>query len=190
MINLLRRLSALSVLLALVAAAPIALWTWGRPLLPDSLPSASQAWDALTTQDTGALFMGALVVVGWVAWALFTFSVLIELIAAITSLRGGGHAIRALRGRVERLPLVGGSQTAAAALIGAILAGTLLVQSPAASATPSSRAGLAPLQHRVSVSEPAAVTGEPTVPVSTAPASTPPPPQNRPVWTVRQGDTL
>src|SRR5689334_7312435 len=132
--TLLRRLAALLILLALMVAAPIALWAWGRPLLPNSLPSPAQAWHSLTSQDTGALFMGALVVVGWVAWALFAASVLIELAAAIAGLRGGGRAIHSLRGWLRQVPVLGGAQTAAAALIGALLAGTLLVQTPAASA--------------------------------------------------------
>lgn len=190
--NLLRRLTALLILLALMVAAPIALWAWGRPLLPDSLPSPAQAWDSLTSQDTGALFMGALVVVGWVAWALFAVSVLIELAAVLAGLRGGGRAIRALRGWLRHLPVLGGAQTAAGALIGALLAGTLLVQAPAASAA-TSHSGLAPLQHRISVSAPATTSAPPVAaaPVqTTAPPAATAPVRSGPVWTVQQGDTL
>ena len=188
MINLLRRLSALLILLALVVGAPIALWAWGRPLLPDSLPSPAQAWDSLTSQDTGALFMGALVVVGWVAWVLFAVSVLIELVAAVAGLRGGGRVVKALRRRLRHVPVLGGAQTAAAALIGAVLAGTLLVQAPAASAASSSGAALAPLQHRISVTAPAVLTDEAAA--ATAAAPSPPVTTSGPVWTVHQGDTL
>ena len=115
---LMRRLLALLVLLGLVVAAPIALWLLGRDLLPSSVPTVTQAWDALITQDTGQLFMGVLVVIGFVAWAVFAFSVLVEFAAAVAGLRGGGTRAARLRRRMLRIPLVGSAQGAAAALPG------------------------------------------------------------------------
>src|SRR6478672_1502590 len=51
-------------LLLLIVGAPAILWTVGKDLIPDHLPSLGEAWDALMGQDTGRLFIGALVLIG------------------------------------------------------------------------------------------------------------------------------
>ena len=180
---LMRRLLALLVLLGLVVAAPIALWLLGRDLLPSSVPTVTQAWDALTTQDTGQLFMGVLVVIGFVAWAVFAFSVLVEFAAAVAGLRGGGTRAARLRGRMLRIPMLGSAQGAAAALVSALLAGVLLTQGPAAAASTST--GLPPIPHVVATAE----HHTQTTPTAPAAASTPSAAAG-PVWTVEPGDTL
>lgn len=184
---LMRRLLALLVLLALVVAAPIALWLLGRDLLPSSVPTAAQAWDALTTQDTGQLFMGVLVLIGFVAWAVFAFSVLVEFAAAVAGLRGGGTRTVRLRRRMLRMPLVGSAQGAAAALVGALLAGVLLTHGPAAAASTSG--ALPPIPHVAATASahqpqttPAAAAAAPAPIAASAVAG--------PVWTVQPGDTL
>ncbi|MFD7415889.1 LysM peptidoglycan-binding domain-containing protein, partial [Kitasatospora purpeofusca] len=64
----------------------------------------------LTSPDDGRLFLWLLVVVGWVGWACFALSVLLEVPAQ-------------LRGRVaRRIPAFGWSQRAAAGLVGAVIA--------------------------------------------------------------------
>ena len=57
--RLLRSLSALVVLVAVVVGAPIALWVLGRDLLPAGVPSLGEVWDGLTSRDTGGVFLGS-----------------------------------------------------------------------------------------------------------------------------------
>jgi len=65
--RLLRSLSALIVLVAVVIGAPIALWVLGRDLLPARVPSLGEVWEGLTSRDTGGVFLGLLVVIGFIA---------------------------------------------------------------------------------------------------------------------------
>lgn len=96
-------LLALIALLLLVFGIPAALLTVaGNPLQTD-LP----AWQDLLSPDDGSLFLSVLVLVGWLAWASFTFSVLLETFAA---LRGA---------RVPRLPALHLQQHTAATLVAA-----------------------------------------------------------------------
>ncbi len=84
--DLLRRLPALLVLVAAVAGLPVGLWRLGGTHLPDELPSWAQVTAAVRGPDTGAVFLGLLVVVGWVAWAVFTVSVAAELVSQLRGL--------------------------------------------------------------------------------------------------------
>ncbi|WP_299956520.1 LysM peptidoglycan-binding domain-containing protein [uncultured Modestobacter sp.] len=84
--DLLRRLIAGVLLVAAVAGVPIALWELGGAYLPDELPSWEQVTTALSGPDTGALFLGLLVVIGWIAWACFTLSVTVELASQLRGL--------------------------------------------------------------------------------------------------------
>lgn len=122
--RILRALAALLVLLAVVVGAPILLWKLGSGLLPTGIPSLAQAWDTLTSRDTGQIFMGALVVAGLLAWAIFTLCVLVELAQRLTGRRWP-------RIRLLRVP-----QSAAAALVSAVLAGSVALGAagPAAAA--------------------------------------------------------
>jgi nucleoid-associated protein YgaU/DNA-binding SARP family transcriptional activator len=81
-----RRLSALVLLGAGVVGVPIGLWRLGGAYLPDQLPSWAQVTAALSGPDTGALFLGLLVVIGWAAWAVFALSVAVELLAQLRGL--------------------------------------------------------------------------------------------------------
>lgn len=111
-------LGALIVLLILLAGAPVALLAFAGNPLPDEVPSAAAVGAALTSRDDGQLFLRALAVVGWLGWATFLVSVLVEVPA------------RLLRRPAPRLPGLNRQQRVAAALIGSI--SLILVASPAA----------------------------------------------------------
>ncbi len=85
-LDLLRRLLALLVLAAAVAGVPIALWELGGAYLPDELPSWAQVTTALGGPDTGGVFLGMLVVIGWTAWACFALSVAVEFVSQLRGL--------------------------------------------------------------------------------------------------------
>ena len=114
--RLLRALAALIVLVAVVVGAPIALWVLGRGLLPAGVPSLGEVWEGLTSRDTGGVFLGLLVVIGFIAWAVFTVCVVLEIAALLTGRR-----------RAWRIPLLRVPQSAATALISVILTGTVML---------------------------------------------------------------
>ncbi|MEH0935752.1 LysM peptidoglycan-binding domain-containing protein [Micromonospora psammae] len=118
--QLLTGFGSLVVLVALLAGAPVALLAFAGNPLPDQLPTLAEVGTALTSRDDGQLFLRALAVVGWVGWATFTFSVLVELGA------------QAARRPAPRLPGMRRQQRAAAALVGSVA--LILAVSPAASA--------------------------------------------------------
>ncbi|MEV4623036.1 LysM peptidoglycan-binding domain-containing protein [Asanoa sp. NPDC049573] len=116
-------LGALVVLVGLVGGAPIALLAFAGNPLPDHLPTLSEIGTTLTSRDDGQLFVRALAVVGWLGWATFAVSVLIDL------------PFRIVRRPAPRLPGLGRQQRMAAALIGSAL---ILVASPATAAVAAS----------------------------------------------------
>lgn len=75
---LLRALLGLALLVALVGGVPYLLLRVGHQ--PTEL---SGGLDLLTQQDDGSLFLVVLTCIGWVAWAAFAFSVLVELVAVL-----------------------------------------------------------------------------------------------------------
>ncbi|WP_326550828.1 LysM peptidoglycan-binding domain-containing protein [Micromonospora sp. NBC_01813] len=111
-------LGALIVLLILIAGAPVALIAFAGNPLPDQVPSLADIGSALTSRDDGQLFLRALAVVGWLGWATFLLSVLVEIPAQL------------VRRPAPKLPGLGRQQRVAAALIGSI--SLILVASPAA----------------------------------------------------------
>ena len=113
--------------LGVVAALTLAVVIIGVPLLlaglgGDPLPRHVGSWsslrdDLLHKDATGTLFIRLLVIVGWLAWASFALSIVVETVAR-------------LRGRAAaRLPGLGGPQRWAAGLITAI---ALTITAPAA----------------------------------------------------------
>jgi len=116
-------LGALVVLVAGTVGLPLLLLKVAGPPWPSELPAPTEIWALLTGPDNGSLFLGALTVVAWIAWATFVLSVLVEIPA---QLRGR---------RTVRLPGLGLQQRLAAVLVAAIIS---LVVSPAiSSASPS-----------------------------------------------------
>ena len=125
--RILRSLTALAVLVAAVVGAPIALWILGRQFLPDGVPNGAAIWAALWDKDTGSTFLGLLVIVGAIAWLVFTVCVIVEILARLSGRR-----------RTWRIPGLKVPQSAASALIGTVLAGTIMMGgSMASAATPS-----------------------------------------------------
>ncbi len=115
-----RVLASLVVLAAVTAGLPWILATATTAVWASGVDALTHL---LTRADTGAAFLLALVAVGWVAWALFVLSLLVELHARI-------------RGRTApSLPGLHLSQRAAGTLVGGIL--LLFASSTLASAAPA-----------------------------------------------------
>jgi LysM repeat protein len=185
--RLLRSLSALVVLVAVVVGAPMALWVLGRGLLPAGMPSLGEFWEGLTTRDTGGVFLGLLVVVGFIAWAVFTVCVVLEIAALLIGRR-----------RAWRIPLLRVPQSAATALISVILTGTVMLggasaaiaQAPSQDLHQSLSAGIAataeasPVRVLAAAPEQAATAAPPTA------ATAAQVPAAGPVWTVARYDTF
>ncbi|MDH6545105.1 LysM peptidoglycan-binding domain-containing protein [Streptomyces sp. SPB4] len=112
-VRLLRALLGLAVLAALIAGIPLVLLAVGYQ--PTEFAGG---WDLLTQQDDGRLFFTVLTTIGWIGWAAFTFSALVEIAALV-------------RGRqAKRIKGLGGMQSFAGLLIG----GLVLIAPTAASA--------------------------------------------------------
>lgn len=112
---LLRALTGLALLIALVGGVPFALLVVGHQ--PTEL---SGGFDLLMRPDDGTVFLVVLTLIGWAGWAAFTFSVLVEIVAVLRR-RSAPH----IRG-------LGGLQSLASFLIGGIL---LLAPTAASAAT-------------------------------------------------------
>ncbi|MFB8273624.1 BTAD domain-containing putative transcriptional regulator [Streptomyces sp. NPDC055955] len=110
-----RALLGLIALVGLMAGVPYLLIRVGQ--LPTSL---SGGLGALTQPDDGTLFFAVLTGIGWLAWAAFTFSVLVEVVAL------------ARRRSAPRIRGLGGLQSLASLLVGGIV---LLVPTAASAAT-------------------------------------------------------
>ncbi len=152
--GVLKAVLSLIVLAAAVAGLPLLL-AWATPVIWAS--THDDLAHLLDRQDTGAVVLLLLVVVGWIGWAQFTYCAVRELIAQ-------------LRGRTWQVPrALGSSQRAAALLIGSIL--VLLPTSSAlasdAQAAPATAASLVPGQ----VTKAPQVTDAEQSPASTASTS-------------------
>ena len=172
-----RALAALLVLVGVVIGAPVALWRWGRPFLFDQIPTVSEVWSRLWSQDTGGvLLMAFLVIVGAVAWVVFTLCLLIDIASRLTG--------RRIPWRIPGLRL---PQAAASALLTMVLTGGLMLGSvTAATAQPLP----APTQAAASVAASAPQVTQPVTPPAAAPAWTSPHPVGQKTWTVERYDTL
>ena len=85
----LRSLTALLVLVALVAGVPVLLIALGA--YPQSVPSSSDVVRALTHRDTGPVIQAVLTVLVWATWAVFVTATIRETVAAVRS-RGAATA--------------------------------------------------------------------------------------------------
>ncbi|MFC0526186.1 LysM peptidoglycan-binding domain-containing protein [Phytohabitans kaempferiae] len=165
-------LGALAILIGLLVGAPIALAVFAGNPLPDHVPTLAEVGDALTTRDDGQLFLRALAVVGWLGWATFALSVLVEIPA------------RALRIPVPRLPGLRRQQRMAAALIGgvALIIGASPAVASAAASTPHTSYAAAPYTP-AAVSAPAAAAWERAAAATSDE-------EQAPVYRVERGDYL
>jgi LysM repeat protein len=163
-------LGALVVLIGLLVGAPVALAVFAGNPLPDHVPALSEIGDALTSRDDGQLFLRALAVVGWLGWATFALSVLVEIPA------------RVLRIPVPRLPGMRRQQRMAAALVGgvALIIGASPAMASAATTAPPTTYAAAPYAP-ATVSAPAAAAWERTAAADEDPV---------PVYRVERGDYL
>ncbi|MBO1419674.1 LysM peptidoglycan-binding domain-containing protein, partial [Streptomyces sp. FH025] len=124
-------------LLALLLGVPALLLYGTHAVASMGEVASGGVGEALTSPDDGRLFLWLLVVVGWLAWACFALSVLLEIPAQ-------------LRGRIaRRIPAFGWSQRMAAGLVGSVLgllpvAGSAFAAVPELTHTPAVQAQLTP----------------------------------------------
>lgn len=111
---LLRALSGLAILAALVAGVPYLLLAVGHQ------PTELAGGINLMEQDDGSLFLVVLTCIGWAGWVAFTFSVLVEIVALLR------------RRSAPKIKGIGGLQSLASFLIGGIV---LLAPTAASAAT-------------------------------------------------------
>ncbi|MFD0367659.1 LysM peptidoglycan-binding domain-containing protein [Streptomyces sp. NPDC127114] len=157
-----RALASALVLAAATAGLPWLLWQATAAVWAPGIDAVTHL---LTRPDTGNAFVLALCVVGWIAWASFTLSLLVEIPAQ-------------LRGRTApRLPGLRLSQRAAGTLVSGII--VLFASSTLASATPALANPTA--SQPVTAAAPAAVTPQP----STTQAATTAAPAAEHTYTVR-----
>src|SRR5665811_1335033 len=81
--RLLPGIGAAAGLLALLVAAPWALYSWGRVGLLAGIDWAH----AFTVPDDGRLMLGFLSLIGWVAWLVLAVSIVVEIVEVIDRLR-------------------------------------------------------------------------------------------------------
>ncbi|MER6117937.1 LysM peptidoglycan-binding domain-containing protein [Streptomyces sp. NPDC001743] len=163
--RLVRALFALAALIALLAGVPAVLL--GIGVLPDHLPGIDEITAALTSPDSGQLFLGAVTLIGWYGYLSFVISVVLETGAALRHVRA------------PRIRMLGGSQQLAGALVGGIL---VLLPAGTAIASPASAAP-------VTVAT-ASVTADTPTAAATATKSSASSAWDGPVHRVQDGDTL
>ncbi|WP_250568927.1 LysM peptidoglycan-binding domain-containing protein [Streptomyces sp. CJ_13] len=118
-----RAFLALLALVAILVGVPAVLL--GIGVLPDHVPGLDEITTALTSPDSGQLFLGAITLIGWYGYLTFLLSVVLETGAALRHVRA------------PRIRMLGGSQQLAGALVGGIL---VLLPAGTAMATPASAA--------------------------------------------------
>ncbi len=112
-------LLAMVAVLGIIIGLPVLFLVIGANPIPDHAPSLDSIKNALLAPDDGTLILGLFKVVGWVAWAFLTLSLVLETIA------------RLRRVEAPKLPGLGRPQAAARGLIG--LAALLFIAAPIAS---------------------------------------------------------
>jgi nucleoid-associated protein YgaU/DNA-binding SARP family transcriptional activator len=178
--DVLRGVLAALVLTGLVAGLPVLLVV----LSPSGFLTGAPTWDdvvgLLTRPDDGHLFLDALALLGWIAWASFAVSVVTEVVSAARGLPA------------PHLPMLGLTQAAAAALI---TTATVLVTTTTTGPTPPARAStVSTAVAAASLAHP--VAGNDDEQPRTAARSSRPEhqadisPRHLPTVTVRRGDTL
>ncbi|MDH6122714.1 nucleoid-associated protein YgaU [Kitasatospora sp. GAS204A] len=162
----LRGLTALMALAALTAGVPLALARVG--ILPAHVPSWHDITTALTSPDSGVLFLGTITVIGWAAWLSFTLSVVVEV----------GALLR--HRQAPRIRVLGPAQRMAATLVAGVV--LLLPTTGAFADAPTASAATATAPAAIQAG--AAATAVPTSAAAGQQAWT------GPVHQVVRGDTL
>ncbi|MEO3861333.1 bacterial transcriptional activator domain-containing protein [Acrocarpospora sp. B8E8] len=122
--EVLRGLTALLVLIVLIAGLPLLLQALAGPPWPGHLPSWEELTGRLLRRDNGTLLIAALRLIGWATWAAFTLSTLLE---ALARRRGN---------RAAALPGLGTLQRMTAQLIASVTLITHSSLTPMAAAAP------------------------------------------------------
>jgi hypothetical protein len=122
--TVLRGLLALVVLVGLVVGLPLALVAVAGSPIPDSVPDPAQLWDTLTSRDDGTVLLVLLRAAAWFGWALFTVSVLADVVS---------------RARRVPVPRLGPQQAFASHLVAAVAA--LAIAAPTAAAAAPVQSG-------------------------------------------------
>lgn len=150
LLDLARGLLALAVLAGLLGGVPLGLLAVADPALPATWPTLDDATHALTQPDDGSVFLGALAVLGWAAWAAFAVLVTVEATARLRGLPA------------PRLPGLAAPQRAAAGLVAAVaLLLTSSVAAPALAAASSAQGAPRPASARVPVTAAATAAPDP-----------------------------
>jgi LysM repeat protein len=169
-------------LLGLAATLSLLLFVIGVPILLlafDASPTpANLGWSMLTTPDDGTVALAVIGAVAWIAWAVFTVSVVVEIAARTRGLRA------------PRLPALALPQTAASRVVG--FAALLFVSIPTVAAVahpPRAFADPPSAPTPVSVTAPAQAPHVPLPHPEKDAATTPAPPETE-AYTVKRGDSL
>ncbi|HEY7176453.1 MAG TPA: hypothetical protein VH442_16195, partial [Micromonosporaceae bacterium] len=71
-------------LFAVIVGIPVALAVLGGDPLPHHVPTGTGIRDSLLRRDeSGTLFVRVIVVIGWLAWATFALSIVVEVVARL-----------------------------------------------------------------------------------------------------------
>ncbi|MGV8965213.1 MAG: LysM peptidoglycan-binding domain-containing protein [Cellulomonas sp.] len=92
-------------LLALTIGLPLVLLVIAPIPMPQVWPSLSEIWSALMRPDDGSLFLGALRLTSWGAWAWFAISVVVQIVSDVRGLPA------------PHVPTLGAAQRGAAVLL-------------------------------------------------------------------------
>jgi len=74
-------------LIGVMVAVPAALLQVGVDLIPSELPTLGQVWTALRSPDDGTLVLQAVTFVAWLAWAVLSVSIALEVVARLRGVR-------------------------------------------------------------------------------------------------------
>lgn len=163
-------LLATLLLVGVLVAVPALLVRVGADVIPSGLPDLDQFWTALRAPDDGSLVLRAVTIVAWLAWAVLSVTIVVEVVAR---LRGFG---------APRLPGLRVPQLAARQIVSAAALLFVAVPTGALTATVAAPAQAVVAQR---------VLTDPSTPIEApAPTQAADPVASSPTYTVRPGDSL
>jgi len=146
--TVLRGMAALITLLVLVVGLPMLLYRLGGSPIPRHIQGWHQIRHTLLSRDNGAIFLGAVRDVSWIAWAAFTAAVLAEAQAALrgrNAPRLGLGGLQATAGRLVAMTMLAFSGPAALLSVPqAVTVAAVATQPAAAAVAPLSPAAASP----------------------------------------------